>query len=97
MRLRRRMFRLSCGDIRPDRPLEAQNEDDLLWIREPFLSSNRNFGRLIVHGHTPLRSGEPDVRPNRINLDTGAVLGGPLTAAVFERDCVGPIRFLAAS
>ena len=41
-------------------------------------------GRFIVHGHTPLRTGTPDLRKRRVNLDTAAVIGGPLTAAVFD-------------
>ena len=70
--------------IRPDRPFDRQDEHDLLWIREPFLSSTKDFGRFIVHGHTPLKTGRPDIRPNRLNLDTAAVYGGPLTSAVFD-------------
>ena len=77
--------------IHPSRPLSRQDEHDFLWIREPFLSSPRDFGRLIVHGHTPLKTGRPDIRTNRLNLDTAAVYGGPLTAAVFEDD-TGPAR-----
>jgi serine/threonine protein phosphatase 1 len=80
--------------VNPNRPLDKQSRQDLLWIREPFLSSEKDFGRLIVHGHTPLRSGRPDVRPNRVNLDTAAVYGGPLTAAVFVDDRKGPTEFI---
>lgn len=69
--------------IRPGVPLEQQTRHDLLWIRDDFLDSSVDHGRLVVHGHTPLKGGKPDVRPNRINIDTGAVFGGPLTAAVF--------------
>jgi serine/threonine protein phosphatase 1 len=39
--------------VNPEKPLDAQDDDDLLWIRQPFLSDARNYGRLIVHGHTP--------------------------------------------
>lgn len=49
-----------------------------------------------MHGHTPLPKGVPDLRPNRLNLDTGAVFGGPLTAAVFEDGETEPIAFLTA-
>jgi serine/threonine protein phosphatase 1 len=80
--------------INPAVPLEQQSEEDLLWMREPFLSSDRNFGRLIVHGHTPLETGVPELRPNRLNLDTGAVFGRPLTAAVFAEHRTEPIAFL---
>ena len=51
----------------------------------------RNYGRLIVHGHTPTDDGEPDLRINRLNIDTGAVYGGPLTAAVFDEDETMPV------
>lgn len=80
--------------VHPDRPLDGQDERHLLWIREPFLSSDKNFGRLLVHGHTPLANGIPDLRPNRLNIDTGAVFGGPLTAAVFTEQSRGPERYL---
>ncbi|MBR1154299.1 metallophosphoesterase family protein [Bradyrhizobium sp. JYMT SZCCT0428] len=83
--------------VHPDRPLDQQRARDLLWIREPFLSSNKDFGRLIVHGHTPLKSGIPDLRPNRLNLDTGAVYGRALTSAVFSRQKVDPVKFLTTS
>ncbi|HTU53780.1 MAG TPA: metallophosphoesterase [Acetobacteraceae bacterium] len=73
--------------VRPGVKLAAQDPADLLWIREPFLSYTGEFGAVIVHGHTPLR--EPLVLRNRIGVDTGAVYGGRLTAAVLEADRVG--------
>lgn len=82
--------------VHPDRAIEQQHEHDLLWIREPFLSSTKDFGRLIVHGHTPLATGVPDTHPNRVNLDTAAVYGGPLTAARFNHRSPGPDLFLFA-
>ena len=80
--------------IFPGVPLSEQRKDDMLWIREPFLSDPEDHGLFIVHGHTPLRNGEPEYLPNRLNLDTGAVFGGPLTAAVFDDSAVGPIAFI---
>jgi len=100
-----RSLRLSYDDGRrffvhagfnPGKPLDAQDDDDLIWIREPFLSCRHDFGRLIVHGHTPLANGIPDLRANRLNLDTAAVFGGPLTAAVFDDVQIEPIGFLQA-
>jgi serine/threonine protein phosphatase 1 len=73
--------------IRPGIPLERQSRHDLIWIREPFLSSRLPFGPVVVHGHTPRQ--EPVVRPNRIGIDTGAVMGGVLTCAVLEDDRLG--------
>jgi serine/threonine protein phosphatase 1 len=91
-----RRFFVHAG-VDPQKPLDAQSEHDLIWIREPFLSDTRDHGRLIVHGHTPLERGRPDLRANRLNLDTGAVFGGPLTAAVFADSETNPIAFLQAT
>ena len=90
-----RRFFVHAG-VNPGTSLEAQDAFDLLWIREPFLSHRGDYGRLIVHGHTPLPDGVPDLRSNRLNLDTGAVFGGPLTAAVFDDAQTEPIGFLQA-
>jgi serine/threonine protein phosphatase 1 len=83
--------------IDPEKPLGAQSDRDLIWIREPFLSDVRDYGRLIVHGHTPQTDGIPDFRGNRLNLDTGAVFGRPLTAAAFASPHRNPLGFLQAS
>jgi serine/threonine protein phosphatase 1 len=83
--------------VHPDRPLHQQRRRDLLWIREPFLSSGTDFGRLIVHGHTPTPNGAPDQRSNRLNIDTGAVYGRALTSAVFVAHATTPVGFLSAS
>jgi serine/threonine protein phosphatase 1 len=88
-----RRFFVHAG-VNPATPLETQDDFDLLWIREPFLSHRGGYGRLIVHGHTPLADGVPDLRGNRLNLDTGAVFGGPLTAAVFDDAQTEPVGFL---
>ncbi|MCC7048269.1 MAG: serine/threonine protein phosphatase [Alphaproteobacteria bacterium] len=64
--------------IRPGRPVDAQALEDLIWIREEFLDSRADHGAVVVHGHTITR--EPDFRPNRIGIDTGAYRSGRLTA-----------------
>jgi serine/threonine protein phosphatase 1 len=56
----------------------------------------RDHGRLVVHGHTPLSGNQPELCNNRLNLDTGAVFGGPLTAAIFDDARTEPIGFLQA-
>jgi serine/threonine protein phosphatase 1 len=68
--------------VRPGVPLEDQSAHDLVWIREPFLTSGEDHGAVIVHGHTPVEAVE--VRPNRIGIDTGAVFTGNLTCLVLE-------------
>lgn len=68
--------------VDPSRPLHDQDPQDLVWIRQPFLNADVDFGHIIVHGHTPVV--EPDIRPNRINIDTGAVFTGHLTCLVLE-------------
>jgi len=68
--------------IRPGVPLDRQSPHDLVWIRDEFLLSGADHGVVVVHGHTP--SGEPEVLPNRINVDTGAVFTGRLTCLVLE-------------
>src|SRR6266496_4684836 len=73
---------LCHAGVRPGVPLEHQRPEDLLWIRDEFLSSTRNFGKVVVHGHTPTES--PQVLPNRINIDTGAFVTGRLTCLVLE-------------
>lgn len=68
--------------IRPGIALDAQKEDDLIWIRQPFLGSNSDHGFVVVHGHTITE--EPEFRPNRIGIDTGAYDSGVLTALAIE-------------
>jgi serine/threonine protein phosphatase 1 len=83
--------RFVCGDfffvhagVRPGVPLAKQEEQDLLWIREEFLQSSQNFGKYIVHGHTPVQ--DPDIRANRANIDTGAYATGNLTLLTIQGD-----------
>ncbi len=77
--------------IDPKRPLDAQSEDDLLWIREPFLSA-RDWPHevVIVHGHTP---GEPIMLHHRIAVDSGIYFSGRLTAVEILGDRA---RFISA-
>jgi serine/threonine protein phosphatase 1 len=70
--------------VRPGVPLDHQSRDDLLNIRDPFLLSKAEHGKLVVHGHTP--SVAPETRPNRIGIDTAAYATGRLTCLVLEKD-----------
>ena len=73
---------LCHAGVRPGVLLESQTAEDLLWIRDEFLSSKVDFGKIVVHGHTPTQS--PEVFANRINIDTGAFATGRLTCLVIE-------------
>jgi serine/threonine protein phosphatase 1 len=82
-------YAFCCGDflfvhagIRPRIPIAQQDINDLLWIRHEFLDSAQHHGKLIVHGHTPVP--HPDIRHNRINIDTGAWRTGTLTCIAIE-------------
>jgi len=66
----------------PARPLAAQDPHDLMWMREPFLSSDRDWGLKVVHGHVIVE--EPAFRANRIGIDTGAYQSGRLTCLVVD-------------
>jgi serine/threonine protein phosphatase 1 len=68
--------------IRPGVAFDQQIEDDLVWIREPFLSDTTDHGALIVHGHTVVEV--PTHHGNRLNIDTGAGYGAAVTAVVIE-------------
>ncbi len=68
--------------IRPGRRIERQRRDDLLWIREPFLSSTAKHPKVVVHGHTIVDN--PEMSCNRIAIDTGAYATGVLSALVLD-------------
>jgi serine/threonine protein phosphatase 1 len=83
------------GGLDPARRAEESDRETRLWMREPFLSAGHDFGRHVVHGHTPTRDGRPELLAHRTNLDTGAVFGGPLTAGVFTAEQGPPVEVLA--
>lgn len=68
--------------VNPKIPLDDQVAEDLLWIREPFLSHGSALPKMIVHGHTPVE--KPEIEVHRIGIDTGAYITGRLTCAVLE-------------
>jgi len=85
-------FLFAHAGVRPTLPLDQQTAEDLLWIREPFLSWRRDLDRVVVHGHTVVAA--PVVRNNRIGIDTGACWTGALTCLVLEE---GSHRFLTTA
>jgi serine/threonine protein phosphatase 1 len=68
--------------IRPGVPLDRQDPEDLIWIREPFLTYPGLHPKVVVHGHTP--HDEAELKPNRVDLDTLAYASGRLTALAVE-------------
>lgn len=64
--------------IRPGVPLDRQNQQDLIWIRDAFHDHPGLFSKVIVHGHTPVP--EAEVKANRVNVDTLAWKSGTLSA-----------------
>lgn len=68
--------------LRPGLALAAQREDDLVWIRRDFLDDARDHGALVVHGHTAIDT--PTHYGNRLNIDSAAAYGGPVSAVVVE-------------
>lgn len=89
----------ACGDyffchagVKPHVALERQASKDLLWIRNEFLKFEGSFGKIVVHGHSPVPA--PEAHANRINVDTGAFATSRLTAVVLE---AAGRRFLSAT
>lgn len=68
--------------IRPDVALSEQRQTDLLWIRRAFLDAREDFGKHVVHGHSPEIG--PDLSPFRTNLDGLAWRTGRLRIGVFD-------------
>jgi len=66
--------------VRPGVPLEQQTDDDLIWIRKPFLNRPHGLPYTVVHGHSITRDHRIDRRADRINLDTGAFTSGVLSS-----------------
>ena len=77
----------------PRLDLGQQVPGTMLWIRDDFLDDPRDWGRPVVHGHTPAEFG-PELRPNRVGVDTGAYATGALTAVALGAE--GP-RFLVGA
>lgn len=75
-------YAFAHAGVRPGVPLDEQDPADLMWIRDRFLDSDADLGAVVVHGHTI--TPEPEVRSNRIGIDTGAVRSGRLTCLVLQ-------------
>ena len=81
--------------VRPSVPLDRQSREDLLWIREDFLTSDQDFGEIVVHGHTPAPL--PQFKRNRIGLDIGACYSGTMMSLVIDSRALGAVVTQAAN
>jgi serine/threonine protein phosphatase 1 len=77
--------------VQPGVDLRGQREEDLLWIRQEFLSDEGPFEKIIVHGHS-WTDDKPQLLPHRIGLDTGAYATGVLTAVRFWGEEIGVLQ-----
>jgi len=77
-------FMFVHAGINPNLPLSENTEDDLLWIRDPFLKHRGLYEKVIVHGHTITSDAKPEIHPNRVGLDTGSYATGVITAMIIE-------------
>ncbi len=72
--------------IRPEKPVDDQDRNDLIWIRDEFIFSPTGIKKKIIFGHTPFA--RPLIKPDKIGIDTGAVYGGHLTAIQLPEESI---------
>lgn len=89
-------FAFVHAGVDPARPLDRQAPHDCVWIRAPFMKHVGCLSHVVLHGHTPQKSGLPTVTENRLSLDTGAVFTGHLSGAWVDVDA-GTIACLRVS
>jgi len=75
-------FFFAHAGVNPEFALAHQKEDDLIWIREPFLEHSGGYSKVIIHGHSPVE--KVTHYGNRINIDTGAAYGNALSAIALD-------------
>jgi len=86
-------FFVHAGIVPPGKPSGVRADlDPRLWIREEFINSEADFGKVVVFGHTVQTNWLPLVMPNKVGIDTGAAFGGRLSVAGFD-DSVKPGEF----
>ncbi len=64
--------------IHPQKPLAAQTDEELLWIRNAFIYRSHSLPYTVLFGHTPQPTVFYDL-PYKVGLDTGLVYGNILT------------------
>lgn len=68
----------------PERPLDAQSPETLLWGHPRFRHQKRSDGTWVVHGHTIVAA--PRVEEGKVSVDTGAYATGRLSAMAITPD-----------
>lgn len=71
------------------KPMEKQDRNTLLWVREPFIYNTNKYYKRVIFGHTPTVTLTEDYKPvctfaNNIDIDTACVFGGALTALIID-------------
>lgn len=71
------------------KPMDKQDRNTLLWIREDFIYNFNGYKKKVIFGHTPTAFLEEGYKPVRtyngdIDIDTACVYGGYLTALIIE-------------
>lgn len=64
--------------VNPLKPLEEQEEEELLWVREEFIYNSHSLPYTVIFGHTPQREVLFHL-PYKVGIDTGLVYGGKLS------------------
>ena len=75
--------------IDPYKPMKKQKRNTLLWVREPFIYNAKVYHKQVIFGHTPTANLSEEWKPVRtyadnIDIDTGCVYGGALTAMILD-------------
>lgn len=76
----------------PDLAMTEQPDEALLWGHGAFLTRERTDGQWVAFGHQPFDTAF--AKDGRIACDSGAVYGGPLSAARIDPE--GEVTFLTA-
>lgn len=75
----------------PGKPLREQEEHTLMWIRDYFIESDYDWGKIIIFGHTPTTT--PIVQNNKIGIDTGAFRTNRLTSLILSGNKIPPRQY----